>query len=95
MPIPVVPIASAVLKYGPLAAAALATVAYARAKPRAVNQTAEDLMDDVSDGMEFTRSPDGRQVNGAGRYRRSVRMPNGAGVELDMSLLGRVRLRRV
>lgn len=95
MPIPVVPIASAVLKYGPLAAAAFATVAYARAKPAPVNQTAEDMMDDVSDGMAFSRSPEGRQVNGEGRYRRTVRMPNGMGIELDASAIGRIRLRRI
>lgn len=95
MPIPVVPIATAVLKYGPIAAAALATVAYARARPGPVNQAAEDMMDDVSEGAAFRRSPDGQQVNGEGRYRRTVRMPNGMGVELDASVIGRVRLRRV
>ncbi|ABV95013.1 hypothetical protein Dshi_3280 [Dinoroseobacter shibae DFL 12 = DSM 16493] len=95
MPIPVVPIASAVLKYGPLAAAALATVAYARARPAPVNQAAEDLMEDVDEGVAFSRAPEGQQVNGQGRYRRTVRMPNGIGFEVDASVLGRVRLRRV
>lgn len=95
MPLPIMPIAGAVLKYGPAAAAIVATVAYARAKPRALNQRTENMMDDVSEGVDVTRAPDGRQVNGAGRYRRVVRMPNGMGVELDASLIGRVRLRRV
>lgn len=95
MPIPIAPIAGAVLKYGPAAAAVLATVAYARAKPRALNQQAEDLMDEVGEGVHVTRAPEGQQVNGAGRYRRVIRMPNGMGVELDASLIGRVRLRRV
>jgi hypothetical protein len=89
------PIAGAVLKYGPAAAAILATVAYARARPRALDQRAEDLMDDVPEGVGFSRAPDAQQVNGAGRYRRVLRVPGGVGVELDASILGRVRLRRV
>lgn len=95
MPIPIMPIAGAVLKYGPAAAAIVATVAYAKAKPRNLDQRTEDMMDTVEDGFDISRAPDGRQVNSTGRYRRVIRVPGGMGVEVDASLIGRLRVRRV
>lgn len=95
MAIPIVPLAGAVLKYGPLAAAGVAAVAYLRAQPGHADERAEDLLDEVDEGVSATRSHEGRQVNTRGRFRRVIRAGrHGPGVEIDASFLGRVRLRR-
>ncbi|MDJ0860360.1 MAG: hypothetical protein QNI90_16985 [Dinoroseobacter sp.] len=95
MAIPIVPIAGAVLKYGPLAVAGLATLAYLRAQPGHADQRAEDLLDEVGEGMQASRSHEGRQINSRGRYRRVIRAGRtGPGIELDASFLGRIRVRR-
>lgn len=95
MAIPIVPIAGAVLKYGPVAVAGLATLAYLRAQPGHADQRAEDLLDELDEGVRASRSHDGRQVNTRGRYRRVIRAGrSGPGVELDATFLGRIRIRR-
>jgi hypothetical protein len=96
MAIPIMPIAGAVLKYGPVAAASLAALAYLRAQPGHADARAEDLLDEVGEGVEATRSHEGQQVNSRARFRRVVRVgPRGPGVEVDATFLGRIRMRRV
>lgn len=92
MPLPLAPIAGFALRYG---AVAVATYAVARYSSRApYDQRSEDAMDDVAEGVSVRR--DSEQVNGAGRVRRTVRLgPNGPGIEIDATALGRIRLRRV
>lgn len=95
MAIPIMPIAGVVLKYGPAAAAGVAALAYMRARPGHADERAEDLLDEVNEGMDATRSHEGRQVNTRGRFRRVIRAGrHGPGVEIDASFLGRVRVRR-
>ena len=75
MAIPILPIAGAVLKYGPVAVAGVAALAYMRAQPGGVDQRAEDLLDEVGEGMQATRSHGGGQVNSRGRFRRGPHTP--------------------
>ncbi|WP_425093007.1 hypothetical protein [Tropicimonas sp. S265A] len=96
MAIPILPIAGAVLKYGPVAAASLAALAYMRAQPAHADERAEDLLDEVDEGLNATRSHEGRQLNTRARTRRVIRVGSkGPGVEVDAAFLGRVRMRRV
>jgi len=96
MAIPILPVAGVVLKYGPAAAAGVAALAYLRARPGLADPRAEDLLDEVQEGIDATRSHEGRQVNGRGRFRRVIRAgTRGPGVEIDAAFLGRLRMRRV
>lgn len=95
MAIPIMPIAGAVLKYGPAAAAGLAALAYLRAQPGHADQRAEDLLDELDEGTQATRSHEGAQVNTRSRFRRVIRAGrHGPGIEIDAAFLGRIRMRR-
>jgi hypothetical protein len=60
------------------------------------DQRAEDALDDLGDGIaaHAPRDREG-QRNVAARLRRVIRGPGGGGVELDLGLIARFRLRRV
>lgn len=92
MALPLAPIAGVALRYG---AVALAAYALSRTAERAHrDQRAEDAMDDLPEGLRFRK--DAEQVNGAGRFVRTVRIgTSGPGIEIDASALTRIRLRRV
>lgn len=92
MALPLAPIAAVALRYGIVA---VATYTVTRRIQRAhYDQRSEDAMDDVNEGLSVRRESD--QINGAGRYRRTVRLgANGPGVEVDITTLGRVRFRKV
>lgn len=94
MPVPLAPIAVTAARYGALA---LAGYVLARQMERGrVDQRAEDALDDLHDGVSGHHARDRKQWNMAGRMRRVVRLgENGPGVEIDASLLGRIRFRRV
>ncbi len=96
MALPLAPIAGVALRYG-----AVALVAYVATRrgliPRGrTDQRAEDAMDELPEGVTAHRADDRDQFNGAARFRRTVRVgTQGPGVEIDLSALGRLRLRRV
>lgn len=94
MPVPLAPIAATAARYG---AIALAGYVLARQMERGrVDQRAEDAFDDLPEGLTGQHARDRQQWNMAGRFRRVVRLgTSGPGVEIDASLLGRIRLRRV
>lgn len=94
MPVPLAPIAATAARYG---AIALAGYVIARQMERGrVDQRAEDALDDLPEGMSAQRARDRDQWNMAGRVLRVVRLGgNGPGIEIDASLLGRIRFRRV
>lgn len=94
MPVPLAPIAATAARYGALA---LAGYVIARQLERGrTDQRAEDALDDLPEGMSAHRPRDRQQWNLAGRMRRVVRLgENGPGVEIDASLLGRIRFRKV
>jgi hypothetical protein len=92
MALPLAPIAGVALRYGVVALAAYAVTR--AADPARRDQRAEDAHDDLDNGLGL-RSDRG-QANVNGRLRRVIRLgPGGPGVEIDASVLGRLRLRRV
>ncbi len=94
MPLPLVPIAGAALKYGGVALAAW--LVSRRVQPARIDQRAEDAMDDLPDGLATRRPTERGQANIAGRFRRTITIPGeGRSFEIDAAFLGRVRARRV
>lgn len=94
MALPLAPIAGVALRYG---AVALAAYVMTRQVGRSrTDQRAEDAMDELPEGLHAHRPHDRDQVNGAARFRRVIRVgQHGPGVEIDASMLGRIRFRRV
>ncbi|MCC6007442.1 MAG: hypothetical protein JJU40_07175 [Rhodobacteraceae bacterium] len=95
MPLPAAaPIAATALKYAAVAAAAWWAV---RRLPQGrIDQRWEDALDGVDEGLTATTPRDRDQVNLGGRLRRVVRMgTDGPGLEIDLTALARLRLRRI
>lgn len=92
MATPLAPVAGLALRYG---AVALTAYAIARTLPQGrFDQTVDDAMDDTPEGVSLHRSDD--QVNGAARWRRVMRIGRtGPGVEVDVTGLARLRVRRL
>lgn len=92
MPLPIAPIAGLALRYG---AVAVATYAVARRVERGrFDQRAQDALDELDEGVTLRR--DGDQVDATGRFRRVIRVgQDGPGVEVDITGLTRIKLRRV
>jgi len=90
--IPFTPVAAAALRYG--AVAAIAYAAARRARPRRIDPAAEAAMDRMPDGLHIGHAPG--QLNASARLRRILRAGTaGPGMEIDLSGLARLRLRRV
>jgi len=92
MPLPIAPIAGLALRYG---AVAVATYAVARRVERGrYDQRAQDALDELDEGVTLRR--DGDQVDATVRFRRVIRVgQDGPGVEVDITGLTRIKLRRV
>lgn len=91
MAIPLVPIAGFVLRYG--AVAALAYAAAHRARPRRLHPAAEAVLDQMPEGATLGHAPG--QMNGTARWRRTIRLgAQGPGMEIDLSALARLRIRK-
>lgn len=91
MAIPLFPIAGFVLRYG--AVAALAYAAAARARPRRLHPATEDALDQMPEGATVGHAPG--QINSTARWRRTIRLgPQGPGMEIDLSALARLRIRK-
>ena len=85
MALPVIPIA--------VAAGAVALASRIRVQP--VIQEVEDALDTVDEGIALRRDAENSQVNGAYRYKRVIRFgADGPGLEVDASVLARIKLRR-
>lgn len=94
MPLPLAPIAGFVLRYGTIAAATY--LASRKIQASRTDQGAEDALDKVYDGVSAHRCKDAPQANAAGRFRRVIRVGRaGPGVEVDATVMGRFRVRRV
>ncbi|MCR9067881.1 MAG: hypothetical protein NXH79_03475 [Rhodobacteraceae bacterium] len=93
MAIPLAPVAGIALRYG---AVALTAYAVARALPQGrFDQSVDDAMDETPEGIALHRGDE--QVNGAARWRRVLRVggATGPGVEVDVTGLARIRVRRL
>ena len=102
---PIARILPLALRVGAVAATAytawtLRRAVAARSFPGRVDQRAEDALDALDEGVSVHRSEllgdaeENRQTNAAARFRRVVRL-GGKNLEIDASLLARLRLRRV
>lgn len=99
MPLPLAPLVPVVLRIGAVAATAWAVrrAVVSRMSPGRTDQRAEDAMDDLDEGLAIHAPRDraeDSQRNAALRLRRVIRW-KGEAFELDASLLGRFRLRKV
>ncbi|MCP5038342.1 MAG: hypothetical protein GY945_12170 [Rhodobacteraceae bacterium] len=92
MALPLAPIAVVALRYGTVA---VATYAVARRIERGRrDQRAEDAFDETPEGVTLRR--EGEQTNATGRYRRVIRLRTGGpGVEIDITSITRIRIRKV
>lgn len=96
MPLPLLPLAAPVLKYGGVA---LATWLVARRlapviHEARIDQRAEDALDDLPEGLGARRPADREQGNLAGRYRRQIKVPGlGRSFEIDAAFIARCRAR--
>lgn len=92
MPLPLAPLAGLALRYGTVAVAAYAMTRHVERGRR--DQRAEDALDALDEGVSFRR--EGEQMNATGRFRRVIRpRAGGPGLEIDISGLTRITLRRV
>ncbi len=86
MALPIIPLA--------LVAGAVALARNVQILP--VVQSVEDSLDFVPEGMSARRDPTGQQINAAYRWKRIIRFgKSGKGVEIDVSALGRIKLKKV
>lgn len=95
-PLALSPLALTALRVG--AIAAIAIYAARKRHVMARNLKREDTLDAVEEGLELAggRTDDTAQYDASGRVRRTIRLGNaGPGVELDLTALARLRLRRV
>ena len=92
MPLPLAPVAAIALRYGVVAIAAY-TVAR-KIERGHFDQRADAAMDDVNEGLTVRRGNE--QFNTTARYHRTIRVgADGPGVEIDITALGRIRLRKI
>ncbi|MEL6233223.1 MAG: hypothetical protein AAFR46_02330 [Pseudomonadota bacterium] len=95
-PLALTPAAITALRIG--AVAALAIYAARRRRGEARDALREATLDQVDEGLDLsTETSEGTaRYNAAGNFRRTIRIgQSGPGVEIDMTALARLRMRRV
>ena len=94
MAAPLAPIAYTALRVG--AVAAVTWYIRSRNRPAPKHVWREAAMDDVADGVEVTtqKGEGERNAHGAARFRRTIRLGTGPGIEIDATAMGRIRFRR-
>ncbi|MFN3953953.1 MAG: hypothetical protein ACK4LQ_05815 [Pararhodobacter sp.] len=96
MPLPILPLAVPVLKYGGVALAAwlLARRLAPAIHEARIDQRAEDALDDLPEGLGARHPIDREQHNLAGRYRRRIHVPGlDRTIEIDAAFIARLRAR--
>lgn len=96
MPLPILPLAAPVLKYGSVALAAwlLARRIAPTIHEARIDQRAEDALDDLPEGLGTRRPADRPQRNLTGYYRRRIHVPGlGRTIEIDATFIARLRAR--
>lgn len=92
MPLPLAPIAGVALRYGVVAVTAYAVTR--RLERGHFDQRGEEAMDDINEGISARRNNE--QTNASGRFRRVIRLGSaGPGVEIDVTAIGRIRIKRI
>ena len=94
MPAPIAPIAWTALRVGAVAATAYYFGRRTRPSPKHIWR--ERALDDTPEGIDLTRQRNEGEANahGSARIVRTIRLPNGRGIEVDITTLGRIRFRR-
>lgn len=95
MALPLAPIAVTAVRYGAVLAVAYYVANRSKSLPKVSEEAAHE---DVEEGMSVRhhRSADGAQANADARVKRTIRLgENGPGVELDLTALGRIRIKRI
>jgi len=91
MPLPLAPVAGLALRYGAVALAAYAVTRTVERGRR--DQRAEDALDELEEGATLRR--EGDQTNAGYHFKRTIRLGTmGPGVDIDISALGRIRIRK-
>lgn len=94
MPLPLAPIAGIAARYG--AVALVAYVATRRLNRSQTRQATEDALDRVDEGISANRPTDRQQINASARWRRIIRLGStGQGIEIDATVLGRLKFRKI
>ena len=95
MALPLAPIALTAARYG----AVLALTYYVVNKNKSLPKVSEEAAhEDVDEGISVRhhRGTEGAQANADARMKRTIRLgANGPGVEIDLSALGRIRIKKV
>ena len=94
MAAPLAPLAWTALRVGAVAATAYYVSRKTQKMPKDIWR--ERAMDETRDGIDLTadRSGDEGNYHGSARLRRVIRVGNGPGLEVDLTALGRIRIRR-
>ncbi len=96
MALPLAPIALFALRYGAVAAATYAVVKRAQ-KSDMKDLRSEHAHEEADEGVNMRHHKDenGRQMDANARIIRTIRLgPNGPGIEIDASALGRIKFRK-
>lgn len=94
MAIPLAPIAFTAARYGTVALAAYYTAR--KVQLSQTYQATEDALDTVVEGVSAHKCTDAPQGNAAVRWRRTIRLGNsGPGLDIDITAMGRIRMKRV
>lgn len=95
MALPLAPIAITAARYGTVMAVAYYIARRNKGLPKVSEEAAHE---DVDEGISVRhhRSADATQTNADARLKRTIRLgPNGPGIELDATALGRIRIKRI
>lgn len=95
MALPLAPIAVTALRIGTVAAVTYYVARRTRGLPTVHEEAAHD---DIDEGVSVRhhRGQDGSQANADARMKRSIRLGrNGPGLEIDLTALGRIRIKRI
>jgi len=95
MALPLAPIAITAVRYGAVLAVAYYVTNRNKGLPKVREEEAHE---DVDEGVSVRhhRGQEGAQANADARIKRTIRLgPNGPGIEIDASALGRIRFKKV
>jgi len=96
MALPLAPIALFALRYGAVAAATYAVAKRAQ-KSDMKDLRSEHAHEEADEGINMRHHKDhnGRQMDANARIIRTIRLgPNGPGIEIDASALGRIKFKK-
>ncbi len=95
MALPLAPIALTAVRYGAVLAVSYYIVNRNKSLPKVSEEAAHEEVDEGI-SVRHHRSTEGAQANADARLKRTVRLgSDGPGLEIDLSALGRIRIKRI